>query len=74
MVEATTCPCTFQLAATQPLAQDYVWITGDFLDPIWPGHQDDGAMPLGLNDAGDTWEIAVHLPDLSNGQVRVCTC
>ncbi|MEC9071513.1 MAG: hypothetical protein VX938_04000, partial [Myxococcota bacterium] len=28
-----TCPCSFQLAATQPMAQDYVWITGDFLDP-----------------------------------------
>ena len=70
VAQAATCLCSFQLAATQPLVQDYVLITGDFLEPEWPDSMDDGALALALNAAGDTWEIAVSLTDLTDVQYK----
>ena len=60
------CQCLFDLPATSPLPQTYVWLTGDFLTPPWPAEIDQGAVEMALNPDSGLWEALVPL---ANGQV-----
>ena len=62
----SACVCQFSMAATSPTPQSFLWLTGDFLDPPWPDHKDDGALPLTLDSNTDVWTVGVLLED---GQV-----
>ncbi len=61
------CICTFQLWATQPNPQSFVWLTGDFLDPTWPALTEDGALEMLLEDNGINAVFSVAL-ELSHNQ------
>ncbi len=54
------CAVTFTTPATSPLAQSYVWLSGDLLTPAWPKSAQDGAVPLTL--AEGSWSATVDLP------------
>ena len=58
---ATSCVCTFSLVATSPLNQSFVWLTGDFMNPPWPGGLEAGAVPLEFNAAVGAWAGDVEL-------------
>jgi hypothetical protein len=54
----TTCLCTFSAAITSPTAQIAVYLTGDFLDPPWPGSED-GGIPMEIESPN--WVAKVTL-------------
>lgn len=58
-----SCLCTFQLWATQPNIQSFVWLTGDFLDPAWPESPEQGALEMVLEDSSTSafFKVEVQL-------------
>ena len=63
---AVQCDCVFTMPATPPISQSYLWLTGDFLDPPWPGDKEGGAIPMVLDPITDVWTTSTTLTD---GQV-----
>jgi hypothetical protein len=60
------CDCVFTMPATTPTPQSYLWLTGDFLDPPWPGDKEGGAIPMAMDPNTDLWTTSSTLTD---GQV-----
>ena len=68
--DALGCLCRFELAFTEPMVQDYVWVTGSFLEPTWPDHADTGALPMNKVDAEGLWRLDVELPPLATVEYK----
>ncbi|MBR59053.1 MAG: hypothetical protein CMH54_13675 [Myxococcales bacterium] len=62
---ATTnqCLCRFFYPGTDPVLQDYVWLTGDLVDPAWSTDPNDGAIALTYDEAQLSWIVDVSLED-----------
>ena len=57
------CLCRFFYPATDPLLQDYVWLTGDLVDPAWGTNPVDGAIALIYDESLISWTVDVSLED-----------
>ena len=66
-----TCLCRFHLAATSPVLQEYVWLTGSLLDPPWPDSLDGGAVPLEYDEGEGTWWVDHELEELVTVEYKV---